>query len=50
MHQVDRLAITIVYVLLFVQIDIMDGFLGVNGVNRLMFYYQEPESEREPGT
>ncbi|KAK7114139.1 dynein axonemal heavy chain 5-like isoform X2 [Littorina saxatilis] len=29
------------------QIETMNKFLGVNGVNRLLFYYQEPE-EREP--
>ncbi|XP_076449856.1 dynein axonemal heavy chain 5-like isoform X2 [Babylonia areolata] len=29
------------------QIETMNKFLGVNGVNRLLFYYQEPE-EKEP--
>ncbi|XP_025115342.1 dynein heavy chain 5, axonemal-like isoform X3 [Pomacea canaliculata] len=29
------------------QIDTMHKFFGVNGVNRLLFYYQEPE-EKEP--
>ncbi|KAK7469850.1 hypothetical protein BaRGS_00036128, partial [Batillaria attramentaria] len=29
------------------QIETMHKFLGVNGVNRLLFYYQEPE-EKEP--
>ncbi|GFO43348.1 dynein heavy chain 5, axonemal [Plakobranchus ocellatus] len=30
------------------QIETMEKFLGVNGCNRLLFYYQEPESEKEP--
>ena len=27
----------------------MEKFLGVNGCNRLLFYYQEPEADKEPG-
>ncbi|XP_059149715.1 dynein axonemal heavy chain 5-like isoform X1 [Physella acuta] len=30
------------------QIETMEKFLGVNGCNRLLFYYQEPEADKEP--
>uniref|UniRef100_A0A2C9JCN9 AAA+ ATPase domain-containing protein n=1 Tax=Biomphalaria glabrata TaxID=6526 RepID=A0A2C9JCN9_BIOGL len=32
------------------QIETMEKFLGVNGCNRLLFYYQEPETDKEPDT
>ncbi|XP_012940947.1 dynein heavy chain 5, axonemal [Aplysia californica] len=31
------------------QIETMEKFLGVNGCNRLLFYYQEPENEKDTG-